>query len=219
LFIAEGPKIVDEFLRAAPQLLHQLFATPEWIAAHPGTNVEVFEVTEGELARISQLSTPHQVLALVQMFPHREPASPNGRLTLALDGIQDPGNFGTILRIADWFGVPQIIAGRESADRYNPKVVQASMGSLVRVPVHYFDISEWISRNREVSVYATGLNGRPVSEFGKIREGVIIIGNEARGIDSELLQFANDIITIPGKGEAESLNAAVATGIILSHIT
>jgi TrmH family RNA methyltransferase len=124
---------------------------------------------------------------------------------------------GTIIRIADWFGVQQILCSPDAADRYNPKVVQASMGSIARVRVAYRDLSEWI-KEQDVPVYATVPEGTDIAASGKIKEGIIIIGNESKGISPGLKNLSRYTISIPRHGKAESLNAAVATGIILSHI-
>ena len=126
---------------------------------------------------------------------------------------------GTIIRLADWFGVKTIFCSTDCADVYNPKVVQASMGSISRVRVEYTDILLLLKENKEVGIYTAVLNGRDITKMEKISEGIIVIGNESKGINEEILKIANVQITIPGKGKAESLNAAVAAGIILSHLT
>ena len=135
-----------------------------------------------------------------------------------LDTIQDPGNLGTIVRCADWFGVQQIICSRDCVDLYNPKVVQSTMGSISRVQVVYEDLSTFIHDHSPIPVYAATLKGNDVSKLPTITEGIILIGNESKGIEPELLSMVSHHITIPRKGNAESLNAAVATGIILSHL-
>jgi TrmH family RNA methyltransferase len=136
-----------------------------------------------------------------------------------LDTIQDPGNLGTIIRIADWFGIGQIICSNDCADVYNPKVVQATMGSIGRVKVFYADLEEWLYKQKNIPIYATALEGKDITKMPVIREGMIVIGNESNGIHEGILALTNERITIPGKGKAESLNAAVATGIILSHLS
>ena len=170
-----------------------------------------------ELEKISALSTPNQVLAIF-----KKAAAPaitvQGKINLLLDNIQDPGNMGTIIRIADWFGISNIICSAHSAEMYNPKVVQSTMGSLGRVNVIYTDLAQWIQQQQPVKVYAAALNGKAMQQFGGLKEGLIVIGNESKGISEAILQMANERITIPKFGEAESLNAAVATGIILSHL-
>src|SRR6185295_2265950 len=136
-----------------------------------------------------------------------------GKITLALDTIQDPGNLGTIIRIADWFGIHAIICSESCADMFNPKVVQSSMGSLGRVKLMYTNLVEWLQLNINISIYAASLNGKHVDNFMGLKEGIILIGNESRGISYEIMQMAIEKITIPKTGHAESLNAAVATGI------
>lgn len=216
-FIAEGPKIVMEMLSAGHVEVQEVFALKDWM---PVTfkNLEVTEVSEMELGKISQLATPNQVLAIVKKLP--EPAiHVKNRLSLALDTIQDPGNLGTIIRIADWFGISQVICSPDCADMYNPKVVQATMGSLVRVQVLYIELATWLSALAPFPVYAASLEGKDVTAIGRIQEGILVIGNESKGISKEVMEQVTGKITIPGKGKAESLNAAVAAGIILSHIT
>ncbi len=132
-----------------------------------------------------------------------------------MDGIQDPGNTGTFLRIADWFGVTQIVASNDTADIYNPKVVQATMGSIVRVKVWYKELAEWLSK-ADVPVYGALLDGESIHELKTIEECIIVVGNESKGIREDTIPYIQRAVTIPRKGGAESLNAAVAAGIILS---
>jgi TrmH family RNA methyltransferase len=219
VFIAEGPKIIEELMRQSPGNIKEIYAVKEWINDNADTGpIPVFEVAGFELEKISQLKTPHSVLAIVGKFGSGEMPAAAGKITLALDTIQDPGNMGTIVRIADWFAVPQIVCSPDCADIYNPKVVQATMGSIARVNVFYTDLPAWICEQKETRKYAATMEGKDVSKMSPLREGVIIIGNEARGIDPEILALANERITISRKGRAESLNAAVAAGIILSHL-
>ncbi len=215
LFIAEGPKLVKELLQAG-FVLKKTYALAEWAAVN-GHLGDVTIVLPEQLEKISALQTPNQVVAIAEK--HTIPVEPQlkGAFSLVLDGIQDPGNMGTILRIADWFGITQVIASTDTADVYNPKVVQATMGSITRVNVWYKQLQPWLQA-AGVPVYAALLDGLDVTTAGKVNEGVLIIGNEGRGIRPEILSFIQKPLTIKGKGGAESLNAAVATGIILSHI-
>lgn len=221
VFIAEGPKIAEEFLTDTTQQIEAIYVLEELLQVyarkyprHAFTGISTME-----LERISQLKTPNEIL-LVLRKPHAtDPLALNGKLSLMLDTIQDPGNMGTILRIADWFGVSQLLCSPDTVDIYNPKVVQSAMGSLGRVPVYYTDLSILLERNPGLRVYAAVLEGVPVATVGKLREGVVLIGNESGGIRPELLQKANVRITIPRRGKAESLNAAVAAGILLSHLS
>ncbi|HEY5970037.1 MAG TPA: RNA methyltransferase [Chitinophagaceae bacterium] len=219
-FIAEGPKLVNELLTAENCRIVQLLALKEWINENPNASdrTEVNEVSDAELEKVSQLTTPNQVLAVIEKIQWNNDPEVKGNISLALDTIQDPGNMGTIIRLADWFGIKNIFCSTECADVYSPKVVQASMGSISRVRVEYTDILSWLKENNDVGIYAAVLDGRDITKMEKISEGIIVIGNESKGINPEMLRLANVQITIPGKGKAESLNAAVATGIILSHL-
>lgn len=219
-FIAEGPKLVAELLNAGNCKVVQIYALKEWIDMHSNANdhTEVIEITHGELEKISQQTTPNQVLAVIKKIQWKNDPEIIGALSLALDAIQDPGNMGTIIRLADWFGIKSIFCSSDCVDVYNPKVVQASMGSISRVRVEYKDILSLLKENKEICIYAAVLNGRDVTKMEKVNEGIIVIGNESKGINEEILKLANVQITIPGKGKAESLNAGVATGIILSHL-
>ena len=215
LFIAEGPKIVGELVARVPGQVRMIYATSEWKAMQEQqVAVPITLISDAELGRISQLQTPNQVLAVVEQFPVHPPDGDG--LILYLDRIQDPGNMGTIIRIADWFGVKEIVCSQGCADLYNPKVVQSSMASIARVSVFEEDGSWLASQN--LPVYAASLHGESVYTVSKIEKGILVIGNEARGITQEILDRADTLVTIPGKGDAESLNAAVATGILLSHL-
>lgn len=216
VFVAEGPKLVNELLMAENCNVIHIYALEQWQADHK-TDVPVTEVSTGELEKISQLTTPNQVLAIVKKISWNEELQLTGNISLALDTIQDPGNMGTIIRLADWFGVKNIICSHNCADVYNPKVVQASMGSITRVRIEYTDLHSFFATNK-ILTYAAALNGRDITKIEKLSEGIIIIGNESKGINEEILKLSDVQVTIPGKGKAESLNAAVATGIILSHL-
>ncbi|HEX8460572.1 MAG TPA: RNA methyltransferase [Segetibacter sp.] len=213
LFIAEGPKLAKELLNS-PYLIKQLYATATWIAQNKSVEVPVTEISDVELSRISNLQTPNEVVVVArQNIPDYEPILQQ-QLTIVLDGIQDPGNMGTIIRIADWFGITQIICSNDSVEMYNPKVVQSTMGSVLRVKGWYKDLSEW-QRDINVPVFGALLNGADIFKTGKQPEGLLVIGNESKGIREPLLSRITHPVTIPKIGGAESLNAAVATGIIV----
>lgn len=219
VFVAEGPKIINELLQAGNPALRQVFGTAEWLATHPELPAGIaLEVTPEELGKLSFLQTPNQVLGIFRKPVFSPSDHWQSSVSLMLDTLQDPGNLGTILRCADWFGIKRVICSKDSADVFNPKVVQSTMGSIARVEVIYEDLPAFIRQHPQVPVYATTLNGRSLQELGPVTAGIILIGNESRGIHEELLALASHRITIPRKGQAESLNAAVATGIILSHI-
>ncbi len=220
LFIAEGPKLIKELLQSDPSKIKELYALKDWIllnekVINPGV---VTEIERHELEKISQLSTPNQVLAVVEQYENDPVITVKDHITLALETIQDPGNLGTILRIADWFGIKQIVCSPDCADRYNSKVIQSTMGSIARVKLLYTDLREWLSEQEDTRIFATTLDGQDITGMNKIQEGIIVTGNESKGISAGILSLAKFKITIPRKGEAESLNAAVATGIVLSHL-
>jgi TrmH family RNA methyltransferase len=220
VFIAEGPKIIAELLASADASIVQLYALPGWISDNRGDckGIDIIEVDEADLAKISQMTTPNNVLAVVKKQEAPADLVTKGTVSLVLDTIQDPGNLGTIIRIADWFDIKQIICSKDCADAYNPKVVQSTMGSIMRLKILYTDLASWLNEQKDVFIYATTLKGQPVTAMKKITEGLVVIGNESKGISADIMSLVDVKITIPQKGRAESLNAAVATGIVLSHI-
>lgn len=220
-FIAEGGKVVLELLSSKKFRCRDVYGLQQWLNGNEAYIRKYFSgplevIQDYELEKISALTTANQVLAVFEKAEGRQVSSSN-KISLALDDIQDPGNLGTIIRIADWFGIQNIICSLHTADMYNPKVVQSTMGSLGRVNILYADLPAWIKEQGDVKIFAAALNGKNLREI-QIKEGLLIIGNEAKGISEALLARADEKITIPRLGEAESLNAAVATGIILSHI-
>jgi len=217
MFVAEGPKIVEELLLASNMRVQQVYAVKGWSPPASFSGKQLMEVSESELGRISSLSTPNQVLGIFKK-PSFSPPVFNKTLSLVLDGIQDPGNLGTIVRIADWFGIPRILCSPDCADVYNAKAMQSTMGSISRIPVIYGDPEAVIRQCPDLPVYAAVLEGKSLYETGRVGEGLIVIGNESRGIGPGLLELTTHRITIPRRGRAESLNAAVATGVILSHM-
>ncbi|OIQ97504.1 23S rRNA (guanosine-2'-O-)-methyltransferase RlmB [mine drainage metagenome] len=216
LFIAEGPKIAEELLNS-DFTIKKIYALPEWIAKNAINDIEVETIDEIDLSRISQLQTPHQVVIIAaQKNDFSKPVLKN-KLSIVLDGIQDPGNMGTIIRIADWFGIENIICSEDTVELYNPKVIQSTMGSFVRTKVYYSNLNEFL-KTVDVPVFGAMMKGENMYELQKPKEGLLVIGNEGKGIRNEILQYITNPITIPKKGGAESLNAAVAMGIILSHL-
>jgi TrmH family RNA methyltransferase len=221
-FIAEGTKVVSEFLLSDKMKCNLICAEKEWLLENDPllkriTPENIFETDDHWLKSISLLKTPNKVVAV---FKKKSPEVPDlaGEIALMLDDLQDPGNMGTIVRIADWFAIDNIICSNNSVDCYNPKVVQSAMGSLARVNIFYTDLTSFISANKKIKLYAATLSGTNIFKFSKIEEGIILIGNEANGVREDLLQLASHQITIPRYGHAESLNAAVAAGIILSQV-
>ncbi len=223
LFIAEGPKVVSDLLNSRKFICKEIFALEDWLQEQHKllssvSDISITEVKDFELEKISALSTAHSVVAVFEKRKQDHKIETAGKLTLVLDTIQDPGNLGTLIRIADWFGIANIICSVGCADMYNTKVVQSTMGSLGRVNVIYTNLVDWLAKNKNTPVYAASLEGKNIRTIGKLKEGFIIIGNEANGISNEVMGLVNEKITIPKTGKAESLNASVAAGIIFSHI-
>ena len=222
-FVAEGPKLVGELLPHSTPLY--VAAKKEWLAenSHLLRAVkEVDEVSQEELERISLLRTPQSVLAVMPI-----PATVNAQwqvfndqLLLALDSVQDPGNLGTILRIADWFGIHHILCSEGTADVYNPKCVQSCMGALARVEVCYCNLPE-VLREVQIPIYGTFLNGTDIYQEELSPNGIIVMGNEGNGISEEVAKLVNRRLYIPnfpkGSLTTESLNVAVATGIVCAE--
>ncbi len=219
LFVAEGPKVVEELLKEKSVMVKEVLALDQWIEGRGflAKNTTLTSITEQELERISQLITANQVLAVVEQFPLSKVKAAKNSFTLVLDEIHDPGNMGTIIRLADWYGISNIVCSEHSADIYNPKVVQSTMGSIARVNCYYTDLEVWLAE-QDVKSYAAVLNGMSIHDIPSLTEGIIVIGNESQGIHEHLLNQIKEKLTIPRIGKAESLNAAVATGIILSHL-
>ncbi|HMP23187.1 MAG TPA: RNA methyltransferase [Saprospiraceae bacterium] len=223
----EGDKIAKEVLRQAKFDVAGLYALPAWLEANHILlqNIDsesIIPVSENELTKISGLATPNQVL-LIARQPQYDLAntSISGRFTLFLDAIQDPGNMGTILRIADWFGLPAVLCSPDCADVFSPKVVQASMGALLRVPTIETTLPEVHRQYPDLPLLGAVLDGENVFQVSLPTQGILIIGNESRGIDSALQPLLTQRIAIPpaAGGGAESLNAAVATGILVALLT
>ncbi len=216
VFVAEGPKLVTEILEGSYDVVG-VYALQSWIDTNVTMAAPVTAISESELELISQLQTPNQVLVLARQRQVITEPVINGQLSLVLDGVQDPGNMGSIIRIADWFGINQLICSVDCADFYNAKVVQGTMGSIGRVYCWYKPLNEWLD-GVNVPVYGALLQGDSVYKIQKPTEAILVIGNESKGIRDYILPFITNAVTIPRVGNAESLNAAVATGIILSHL-
>lgn len=228
LFVAEGRKTVGDLLRGGLTATY-IAATAERLAelGAAAAGAERAETEAGEIAEVSALRTRSEILAIFRK-PKCEATLPApGELVLALDGIQDPGNLGTIIRTADWFGVTNIVCTNVCADAYGPKAVQATMGALARVRVAYTDLSKWLSANAErgsgeaARVFGTYLEGNNIYRETLPQGGIILMGNEGHGISAELSRFVTDKLFIPsfpaGRPTSESLNVGTATAITLSE--
>jgi len=215
LFIVEGVKVVNEFLKSNFKL-HTLFYTDEFVTDSIRKDKLVC-VSESDLKKITNLKNPNKVLGLFQI-PDKKNIEDKG-LVVVLDAINDPGNLGTIIRLCDWFGVKELICSKDTVDCYNAKVVQASMGSLTRISIHYTDIIKYLTVSG-LPKFIADMNGENVYKTLLPKEGVLIMGNEANGVSNEVKEFVNTIVSIQRFGdtqETESLNVATATAILLSE--
>ena len=214
VFVAEGPKLVEALLQVSTPCF--IAATADWIEVNNHFKVlEMVEVTEEELKKISFLQHPQQVLGIFKQKPQPKLHLEN-RLSIALDDIQDPGNLGTIIRIADWFGIRTILCSENTVDVYNPKVIQATMGSIANVNVAYVNLEEVIKAlPKTFPIYGTLLDGENIYQQTLERKGLIVMGNEGKGISSNIKKYITHKLLIPGDTQktAESLNVAIATAI------
>ena len=214
LFFAEGVKVIQELLQSNFELEHLYTTLNDFETVQSSKRTLI---NEQELKKISALATPNSCLAVFKI-PAENKIIDSG-LIIALDDIRDPGNLGTILRLCDWFGIKQIICSKETVDIYNPKVVQATMGSIARVNVNYIDLKTFITQTK-LPVFGTFMDGDNIYQSNLPQNGIIIMGNEANGISAEIEKIVTSRISIPRFGElqkTESLNVATATAIILSE--
>lgn len=224
-FILEGDKMTRELLDAPDQQISGVYALEEWLLANPKSQQlpadVVYTVTPAELQQISTLTTPNQVLVTVQLpYPVFDPSWLQSNWTFYLDNIQDPGNMGTILRIADWFGIAWICGSPGCVEVFNPKVVQASMGAVLRVKFAELDLSAQAPEWNNIPILGASMEGQNIYQAQLPGHGLIIIGNEGQGISDNLKEVITDYIAIPRhpKGGAESLNAGVSAGIIAALV-
>lgn len=220
LFVVEGDKMVRESLNSKFNI-HKVFATENWLyktgVLAPETQfLQIAE--ESELKKISSLTTPQEVLAIIEIPSFKLDADPQNQLVLALDKVKDPGNLGTIIRIADWFGIKDIVCSNDCVDVYNPKVIQATMGSIFRVKIHYLELKEWLEK-QNCTIYGAVLNGENLWKEKLDAHGILLMGNESKGVSDELLKLINKPLAIPSFGGAESLNVAVATAIFCAEFS
>ena len=217
LFIAEGDKLIGEII-ASGLKIHKIYA----LAGHLEPHAEI--VSEKEMERISQLKSASSSLAIVEQPRHKLlQSAPADKLSLALDGVQNPGNLGTIIRLADWFGISDIFCSEDCADCYNPKVIQATMGAILRVRVHYLDLADLLARTAQqgTAVYGTMLDGENLYTSTLKPNGVIVMGNEGKGVSAECQKSFTHSLLIPSfppeRQGSESLNVAMATGIVCAE--
>jgi len=213
-FIIEGAKMIEEAIKYAPDNLLQIFGTEPISIALP-KHTAFTQIDDRALAQVSALKQPQEQVAVCSYLTPRQAPSD---FYLALDTIQDPGNLGTILRLAAWFGVEKVIASRETVDCYNPKVVQASMGAIFNVEVEHLDLQEALAAT-DLPIYGALIEGENIYQKNISRKGILVMGNEGSGISKSLLPLITDPVTIPQFGKGESLNVAMATAILLSEFS
>ncbi len=222
-FIVEGDKIITELLAQNYVAIESIYALPSWIAANrsfkPSSDDLFTPISAQELKHISAFTTPNQVLALCNILDHPLPKNFDADdFSFYLDNVQDPGNFGTIIRTADWFGIRSVFCSPNSVELYNRKVLQATMGAFSRVRCHYVGLGELKKIYPEATLYGTFLQGESVFQLRPQKPALIVIGNESNGISAENILFLDQKVTIPGTTDRkmESLNAAVAAGIVMA---
>jgi TrmH family RNA methyltransferase len=220
LFMVEGYKSVTEFINSAYQvdtIYHTPAIAPKLLNLSRKMNFQ--EISLNELEKISTLKTPQEIIGLVKIpiWPILNYNSLKQKFSLVLDSIQDPGNMGTIIRTADWFGIHDIICSEDTVDVYNPKVVQATMGSLARVNIHYVNLMHVLPQI-ELPLFGAMLNGKNMYNTNFGNEGLLVMGNEGNGISPDIERLITSAVTIPRAGNAESLNVAIATAILCSEI-
>ena len=217
LFVAEGEKVVTELINSDIKL-HSVYCLPSFISKINVDSDAITEINEKELTKITNLKNANQAVALFEI-PVFGKRSDDNNLILALDDIRDPGNLGTIIRLADWFGITTILCSHNTVDAFNPKVIMATMGSISRVEIIYCDLVEELSKTNK-PIYGAFLEGENIYKTSKENNSILVIGNESNGISADVEKLITNKITIPQFGklqETESLNAAVATGILLSE--
>ena len=214
-FLAEGVKVIQELLESDFELVHLYTTNTDFLEVD---SAKKSTIDPADLKKITALATPNTCLAVFKI-PVTNAVIRDSGLILGLDSIRDPGNMGTILRLCDWFGVAQLVCSTQTVDIYNPKVVQATMGSIARVQVFYTDLSDFLSKTK-LPVFGTFMEGKNIYKTNLPQEGIIIMGNEANGISPEIEKIVSNRLSIPRFGtvqKTESLNVATATAIILSE--
>ncbi len=219
LFIAEGTKLVDELISSNFEI-EEIYHTEQYLVTN--VNCLVHKVSQSEMERISGLVTPSPVLAVVRFPTYKLDVDPSKELVLALDTIQDPGNMGTIIRLADWFGIDNIVCSHGCTDAFAPKAIQATMGAIAHVKVHYTDLITWLSQQTvNCPIFGACMDGENIYKAKKEHAGIIVMGNEGNGISPAVDKLITHRIHIPtfarGRQKVESLNVAMATAIILSE--
>ena len=221
LYVVEGKKIVEGILYSSNDWF-ELYATSNWFREHSKYEglVNSFEISEKELAQVSTLKTPNEVLLVLKQKEEIDLTEvQSDKMILALDGVKDPGNMGTIIRLAAWFGVKYVLCSSDCVDQYNPKTVQSAMGSINSVQLHYGDLAQMLSDLNSHQIYACDLDGASIYKTDLAEQSILLMGSESHGISDEILHMANQKITIPSFSNSgiDSLNVATATAIVLSE--
>lgn len=219
-FLIEGAKSVLELINS-DYVIRELLVSNNFFEEHSSLlknkNLKAEIISENELSGISSFSTNNAALAVAEMRENITLRSSGKEYALILDDVRDPGNLGTILRIADWYGISKVICSQTTADFYNPKVISSSMGSFTRVKTYYCELAEFLA-NIDLPVYAADLEGNDVHQFSFAQAGYIVMGNESEGLSKGVKKYVTDKIHIPRYGQAESLNVAIATAVICDNL-
>ncbi len=216
-FVCEGSKIVTELIESRSDLIDTIYATEAWVGKFNFSNSKLEVIPSSELSRMSSLETCPEILAVVHFFEEKRIVN-DSKLCIYLDGISDPGNMGTIIRTAEWFGVKHIYISPNSVDIYNSKVVQSSMGSLFRIQIEQIEGIDLLKREKFKSIITTVMHGQNLFTALPMTNILLVMGSESHGISTFWNDLATHPLTIPNLGVGESLNVSVATGIFLSHL-
>ena len=218
-YICEGEKIVQELITYRPEIIEAIYASETWSSLENSKDLNIILTSPKDLERMSQHTTVPSVIALVNIPKGVHLEALRQKFYLFLDQIADPGNLGTIIRTADWYGYKQIFISPNCVDLYNSKVIQAAMGSHFRVDCIEIDFNQLIQKHKFNSILATAMNAKSLDTFNSIENGLIVMGSESHGVSKDIFEQCSSKITIPAYGQTESLNVAVATGIILHYFT
>ncbi|MFN3852093.1 MAG: TrmH family RNA methyltransferase [Spirosomataceae bacterium] len=216
-FLVEGAKSVLELLNSDFQI-EKIYVTEKFAEQIDSKNTHIEIATQAEIEKTGTLQSNDSALAIVKMKPNQSIVCNDNEYVLVLDDIRDPGNLGTIIRIADWYGITKIICSENTVDFYNPKVIASTMGSFTRIKIWYGDLEKYFIRNNNLPIYGTFISGENIHKTNFPKSGFIIIGNESNGIRPEIEKKVTHKITIPRFGNAESLNAGIATAIVLDNL-
>jgi RNA methyltransferase, TrmH family len=222
-FLVEGAKSVSELLKSDYNI-HTIFLTEEYIKCWEPLlkqrETEVVVVKQQELESAGTFESNNAAIAIAGIKPGSRPNPEKQKITLALDDVRDPGNMGTIIRVADWYGIRNIVCSENSVDFYNPKVIGATMGSFTRTNVYYADLNKYLNSFKgKYPVYGAVLGGENLHRLNNLQPGFLVMGNESNGISEEIRNYVTKQIEIPGAGAAESLNVAIATAVMLDNFT